>query len=1120
MIAETDPLWYKDAIIYQIHVRAFQDGGADGIGDFRGLRRRLDYLQDLGVTALWLLPFYPSPLKDDGYDIADYTNVHANYGNLKDFRDFLEAAHRRGLRVITELVINHTSDQHPWFQRARRAPKGSAERDFYVWSDTPDKYKDARIIFKDFERSNWAWDPVADAYYWHRFYSHQPDLNFDNPAVWDALTPVLDFWMAMGVDGMRLDAIPYLYEREGTSCENLPETHQFLKHLRRHADEKFPGRMFLAEANQWPEDAIAYFGDGDECNMAFHFPVMPRLYMALHQEDRFPIIDILEQTPPIPENCQWCMFLRNHDELTLEMVTDEERDYMYRAYATDPQARINLGIRRRLAPLLKSDRRRIELMNALLFSMPGTPVIYYGDEIGMGDNIYLGDRNGVRTPMQWSSDRNAGFSRANPQKLFLPVIIDPEYHYEAVNVEAQQGNPSSLLWWMKRLIALRQQFQAFGRGTIEFLRPDNPRILAFIRRYADERILVVANLSRFVQFVQLDLSEFRGTAPQELFGRTPFPPVGELPYLLTMGPHSFYWFALAPTAQRVGVTGERPREAPVPRIIVRDTWTELLDPVRYDVLERAIRAYLDGTVFQHGRRRTLRDVTIQHVFRPPFDSPSALVLADTEFLDGETQLRGLRLGFAVGDEAAAVPPGAVIAEVMRGGGETVPGRPRVGVLFDARTDPGYCADTLRAIAGNKQYPFEGGEIVAASFPGFAAARGPDEVPQPITLQAGEQHNLSIHYGNRLLLKSYERLEAGANPEVEIGRFLHEHTGYRRTAPVVGAVEFRPTEGEPITLSLLFGYVANEGTAWQHTLDVLSRFYEAVLAHPTRPPDPAPPEAWLPGSALAPPPAGRELLSAYLETADLLGRNTAEMHRALASGTTLPALTPEPFTKLYQRSIYQSMRTRTGLVYRELARRLPDLPAETQALAGAVQGFEQELLRRYRAVLGAAMTGYRIRTHGSYHLGELLYTGTDFQVIDFEGEPERPLTERRIKRSPLSDVADMVRSFHYAAVGPLFGAESGRGTFPGRVREADRDRLFKGARFWWSWVGARFVQAYFRAMAGSALLPSDPAAARELLELFVLDKVLRELGSEMEHRPRWVPVPLAGLIDLMGAATIC
>ncbi|PIW64846.1 MAG: maltose alpha-D-glucosyltransferase, partial [Candidatus Omnitrophica bacterium CG12_big_fil_rev_8_21_14_0_65_50_5] len=523
---DDEVLWYKDAVIYQMHVRSFFDSDGDGIGDFKGAAEKLAYLQDLGVTAVWILPFYPSPLKDDGYDIAEYMDVNPSYGTLQDFKIFLKEAHNRGIRVITELVINHTSVDHPWFQRSRRAAPGSSHRNFYVWSDTTEKYQDTRIIFKDFETSNWAWDPVAQAYYWHRFYSHQPDLNFDNPDVQKALFQVLDFWLAMGVDGMRLDAVPYLFEREGTNCENLPETHAFLKKLRAHVDKKFKGRMILAEANQWPEDAVAYFGEGDECQMAFHFPIMPRLFMSIHMEDRYPIVDILKQTPDIPENCQWALFLRNHDELTLEMVTDEERDYMYRVYANDPQARINLGIRRRLAPLLGNHRRKIELMNGLLFSLPGTPIIYYGDELGMGDNIYLGDRNGVRTPMQWSADRNAGFSHTNPQRLFLPISMDPGYHYENINVETQQNNPHSLLWWMKRLVSLQRKHQAFGRGSIEFLQPENKRVLVFIRKFESETILVVANLSRFVQYAELDLSAYKSMMPVEMFGRIEFPLIG------------------------------------------------------------------------------------------------------------------------------------------------------------------------------------------------------------------------------------------------------------------------------------------------------------------------------------------------------------------------------------------------------------------------------------------------------------------------------------------------------------------------------------------------------------------------------------------------------------------
>jgi maltose alpha-D-glucosyltransferase/alpha-amylase len=1107
-MSDGDPLWYKDAIIYQLHVRAFQDSSGDGIGDFRGLRQRLDYLQDLGVTALWLLPFYPSPLKDDGYDIADYTNVNPSYGTLKDFRDFLDAAHRRGLRVITELVINHTSDQHPWFQRARRSPPGSIERDFYVWSDTPDKYRDARIIFKDFERSNWTWDPVANAYYWHRFYFHQPDLNFDNPAVREALPPVLDFWMDMGVDGMRLDAIPYLYEREGTNCENLPETHEYLKFLRRHMDAKYPGRMFLAEANQWPEDAIAYFGEnGDECNMAFHFPVMPRLYMALHQEDRFPIIDILEQTPPIPDNCQWCMFLRNHDELTLEMVTDEERDYMYRAYAADAQARINLGIRRRLAPLLKNGRRRIELMNGLLFSMPGTPVIYYGDEIGMGDNIYLGDRNGVRTPMQWSADRNAGFSRANPQKLYLPVIIDPEYHYEAVNVDAQQQSTSSLLWWMKRLIALRKEYQAFGRGSIEFLRPDNHKVLAFIRRYREETILVVANLSRFVQYALLDLSEFRGQVPMELFGRTPFPPIGEQPYLVTLGPHAFYWFALQPAAVRAGVLTTTPRETPIPRVVVRENLEELFDPTRFGRLEPALRNYLTELASVGIGRRPIRTVRIRQAARITIEGiPVVMLLLDTEMTEGEPVLRAIPVRFAEGEAAAEVPSGTVIASVVRSG------EPE-GVLYDARTDPAFCAAMLRAISGNKQYSFDGGDLITTRFPQFEEARGEEEVPEPIVVQQGTRRHVSTAFGNRLMLKAFDRLETGPNPALELGRFLTDHTTFGLSAPVVGSVELRLPDAHPLTLAALYGYLPNEGDAWNYTLSVISRFYEAVLTRSVLPADQAPIDAWTPGAAPPVPPLAREFIGTFLQTAEQLGRNTAAMHQALATATD-SAIAPEPFGKLYQRSIYQSMRTITKLVFRELARRLNELTPEAKAMAATVLQREPALLRRQRAVLGPDVTGYRIRCHGDYQLAQFLYTGTDFRIIDFEGDPDRPLSERRIKRSPLRDVASMIRSFQNAALSPLYGDESSRrGIFPGRVREEDRDVLLRWAKFWATWVSSEFVRAYFDAMAGSNLLPTKPEVCRDLLELFVIEKSVRELGIELADRPDFLPIPLTGMIDL-------
>src|SRR5947208_727828 len=631
-----DPVWYKDAIIYEVHVRSFYDSVDDGMGDFPGLTEKLDYIQDLGVTTIWILPFCPSPWKDDGYDISDYTSVHPAYGSLRDFEAFLHQAHRRRLRVISELVLNHSSDQHAWFQRSRRAKPGSHWRNFYVWSDTPEKYKEARIIFKDFEPSNWTYDPIAKAYYWHRFFAHQPDLNYDYPPVRKAMLQAMDFWLDMGVDGVRLDAVPYLFEREGTNCENLPETHQFLKELRQHVDGSYRNRMLLAEANQWPEDAVAYFGQGDECQMSFHFPLMPRLFMSIRMEDRFPIVDILAQTPPIPDTSQWALFLRNHDELTLEMVTDEERDYMYRAYTQDRLARLNLGIRRRLAPLLGNDRRRIELMNGLLFSLPGTPVLYYGDEIGMGDNIFLGDRNGVRTPMQWSADRNAGFSRANRQRLYLPVITDPEYHYETVNVEAQQGNPHSIYSWTKRLIALRKRHRAFGRGTLELLRPENRKVLAYVREYGSEKILCIANLSRFLQAVELDLSKWKGLVPVQLFSSNQMPVVGDNPYFLTMGPHAFYWFAMQPrAAPSIQSDGGQPARV-LPEVRVAGGWEAALVGGSKEALEAVLLGYIPQRRWFGGKARRIKTATITDVVSVPG-------------AEGNSYLTSVVIGYAEGD---------------------------------------------------------------------------------------------------------------------------------------------------------------------------------------------------------------------------------------------------------------------------------------------------------------------------------------------------------------------------------------------------------------------------------------------------------------------------------------
>ncbi len=1092
---DMDPRWYKDAIIYELHVRAFHDSVGDGYGDFRGLTRKLDYLEDLGITAIWLLPFYPSPLKDDGYDIADYMNIHPQYGKLEDFKEFLAEAHKRGIRVITELVINHTSDQHPWFQRARRAPKGSPERDFYVWSDTPEKYAEARIIFKDFEPSNWSWDPVAKQYYWHRFYSHQPDLNYDNPAVWDAILPIVDYWFEMGVDGMRLDAVPYLYERDGTNCENLPETHQFLKVLRRRMEERFPGRMFLAEANQWPEEAVAYFGDGDECHMCFHFPVMPRLFMALHQEDRFPILDILDQTPPIPDSCQWCLFLRNHDELTLEMVTDEERDYMYRAYAQDRNARINLGIRHRLAPLLKNDRRRIELMNALLFSLPGTPVVYYGDEIGMGDNIYLGDRNGVRTPMQWSADRNAGFSRANPQKLYLPIIIDPEYHYEAVNVEAQQNNPSSLLWWMKRLIALRKQFKAFGRGNIRFLRPENAKVLAFIREYESERILVVANLSRFVQYVQLDLRDYAGVVPEEVFGRTPFPPIGELPYLLTLSPHAFYWFLLPVRHPSVNIDAtpvERASEL-LPRLRGERPLAAYFDRSNWDDLEAIMPDYFRRRGIGHGRGPITATRILDVFLIKVGDAEVWFLIVRIEYRSGIPETISIPLTLVPENELPQ------LLGPVEEFGFAILGGSTPGVLCQALAIPTCARAVLKAILGGRTISIGDHELVAVAMPNIERPNPTALEELPIAVKYSDRDNTAVVYGESFVYKSFRRVEDGINPELEICRAL-TLAGFSGAAPLVGHLEYRRRGAEAATLGVMLKYVANQGTAWQYTLDQLSAYFERVAAlsrenhAPTR--DPAQMTAedtW------------HELMGTYLESVRSIARRTAELHIALAQIPD-PNFTPEPFGKLYQRSIYQSMRNLTGQLCQRLTRERDQLPPEARPLAERLVEAQGEILKRFRAVLDPDLGGWRIRCHGDYHLDQLLYSGKEFLVIDFEGEPLRAIGERRLKRSPLRDVASMVRSFDYAMQSVLYDMASSRGRSPGLIRPEDRPALGGWALAWYQRVAETYISEYIAAMAHTGLLPKDQRL-RMFLDLLLLEKSLQEIDLELTKRREWVIIPL-------------
>ncbi len=998
-----DPLWYKDAIIYEVHVRAFQDSNADGIGDFPGLTQRLDYLQELGITAIWLLPFYPSPLKDDGYDIADYYSINPIYGTLRHFREFLHGAHRRNLRVITELVVNHTSDQHPWFQRSRSSPPGSVWRDFYVWSDTAERYRDARIIFRDFEPSNWTWDYLGKAYYWHRFYAHQPDLNYDNPRVHKEIARVLDFWLDMGVDGLRLDAVPYLYEREGTSCENLPETHAYLKRLRRHVDSKYGDRMLLAEANQWPEDAVSYFGGGkgDECHMAFHFPLMPRIFMALRMEDRVPIVDILEQTPAIPETSQWALFLRNHDELTLEMVTDEERDYMYRVYANDARARINLGIRRRLAPLLGNDRNRIELLKLLLFALPGTPVLYYGDEIGMGDNVFLGDRNGVRTPMQWSSDKNAGFSRASPQALYLPVILDPEYHYEAVNVEAQLQNPNSLFWWMKRTLSFRKRFKAFGRGSLRFLRPENRKVLAFVRSYESETVLVVANLSRFSQPVQLDLSEYKNHRPIELFGSTEFPAIGEKPYFLTLTPHAAFWFVLEATAAKRERT-----EAAKPVLSVPARWEEILDGSRRAGLENELCRFLRERRWFGGKGREIKSVQIRDAVPLPMEGDKAFVLVlEVEYMEGDPESYLLPVSVADGALMHSIEqrnPQQIIA-YLRIGNEGNP-----ALLYAAARSKPFCRALLEIIARRRSLPGNEGEITALTLPGWRDGEGGGSL-EP-SFRKGEQSNTAVIYGRSYFLKLFRRLEVGVNPDLEIGSFLTERR-FPNIAAVAGSLEYYRRSGGEFTVGILTQFQPDAQDAWAYTLDMLSRYFDRVRTFPNENrPESTGERSLLKMAGTHLPEQVLGLIGTFVELARLLGQRTGELHLALASDARDRSFAPEPFTPFYQRSLFQSMRNLAVRNLELLRNGLARVPAGLRPQVERVLGLENQLLSQFRAVYETRITAARIRCHGDFHLGQVLYTGTDFIFIDFEGEPARPLGERRIKRAPLRDVAGMLRSF--------------------------------------------------------------------------------------------------------------
>jgi maltose alpha-D-glucosyltransferase/alpha-amylase len=1089
--------WYKDAIIYELHIKAFRDGNGDGIGDFQGLLEKLDYLQDLGVTTIWLLPFYPSPQKDDGYDIADYYTINPAYGDIKQFKQLLKEAHQRDLKVITELVINHTSDQHPWFQRARKASKDSPYRNYYVWSDDPNQYKDVRIIFQDFETSNWTWDPVAQQYYWHRFFHHQPDLNYDNPLVQDEVFKILDYWCSMGVDGFRLDAVPYLFEREGTNGENLPETHAFLKKLRKHIDEKYPGTLLLAEANMWPEDSASYFGDGDECHMNYHFPIMPRMFMALQTEDRYPITDIFDQTPEIPAPCQWAIFLRNHDELTLEMVTDEERDYMYKVYVKDPKAKINLGIRHRLAPLMGNNRKKIQLLNCLLFSLKGTPVLYYGDEIGMGDNFYLGDRDGVRTPMQWTSDRNAGFSECNPHRLYLPVILDPEYHYEFVNVEMQSANTSSLLWWTKRMINKRKQYKAFGHGDQKFISSENPKILAFTRSYDEETILVVVNLSRYTQPAELDLELYKGYVPVEIFSKNKFPSIKvSTPYFLTLGSHECLWFIL----EKVHPESRTSKTLP---LISIDNIKGLAEPEVLEILEnKVLQSYLQKLRWFGGKGRVIEGIKIIKHARVPLEEYNAIIfLIEIQYGSGLPETYQLPVAFGKGDFATKITencPQAVICRLTVSGEE--------GILYDAIYGVDYQRVVVQKMSLNQSISLKNSEI---EFYGNKILKkhvqeNPKFVPKVLS---GEQSNTSVTYDNRFFLKFFRKVDRAINPDLEIVQFLTEHAKFKNIPAFVGAVEWK-YENAGMVLAMMQEVIESSTDAWTYMLDRLDDFNERILTQQDV--KELPP---LRGSIFDPlsyeevPIDIKELLEAPVaERAHLLGIRTGEMHLALASGTDFPNFKPEPYSLHYQRSLFAGLQSLVRGTFNSQARNMASLSNGVRQEAEDVLSMKDDILRVFKNIYRRKIDVVKIRIHGDYHLGQVLFTGKDFFITDFEGEPARSYSERRLKRSPLRDVAGMIRSFHYAAYGGLF--------LDNQIRNEDISRLVPYAEQWYHYMSGFFMKAYLETVKGSGFIPKSKDDMETLMTTFLLEKAIYELSYEMNNRPNWVVIPLRGIKELV------
>lgn len=1086
-----DPLWFKDAIFYEVSVRAFYDSNGDGIGDFQGLIQKLDYLEDLGITTIWLLPFYPSPLKDDGFDVTDHCDVHPDYGTLSDFKQFLKEVHRRNMYVITELILNHTSDQHAWFKRSRKAKSGSRYRDLYVWSDTQEKYKEARVMFSDEESTNWSWDSEAKAYFWHRFYRHQPELNFENAEVQLEMIKVVDFWLKMGVDGFRLPSVPFLFEEDGTSCENLPQTHVFLKRLRSHIDKHYKNRILIAEANLWPEDAAEYFGDGQECHMNFHYPLMPRMFLALRTEDSYPITDIIEQTPATPLNSQWALFLRNHDELGLEMVTEEEKDYLFKAYASDSSLKYNVGIRRRLAPLLNNDRRKIELLYTILISLPGTPVVYYGDEIGMGDNVYLGDRFGVRTPMQWNMNQNAGFSTANPQRLYLPIITDPIYRHESVNVATQEENPSSLLWWMKHVLGMRKRLNIFGRGEMKIIDSSNSKVLAFARTYEKQRLIVVANLSQFSQATTLILAEYKDCDITEVFSQNKFMNVGTGDYSITIGPYGYFWFQVDTIEKKdkAEASGE------LPLIKTDISWERLFDNYNeVRVLERKILLpFMKKCRWFGGKAKVVSKVGLHLTIPLKIDRDTHfLAIIEVNYVQRLPEFYFLPLTFVPADSLLERVEYTVQSVVCRG---EIQGK--AGFIMDSSYDKTFRDFLFTSMENDMKLKDDQGGVLTFNSSVFAkidVSKGVDS-----KILKADQSNTAIIFNDRYFFKFYRKIEKEINPDLEIVRFLSENTTFQNSPKYAGSVEYLDHEGNTIVFGLMQEKVENQGDAWGMSVDSIGRFYERVITKAKNLKLPKMSNKAGIKFEDAPDVIQEFIGRGFYERVVRLGQRTAEMHLALASDASNPAFAPEKYTANYQRSVYSSLRKLLKDRFALLENCLPKLDAPTKELAKKVLAMEDVILESFSEVYQIKINALKTRVHGDYHLGQVLFTGKDFVIIDFEGEPGFSFSERRLKKNPLKDVAGMMRSFHYAAFGKILLNEN--------YRNRDVEFLESWAEQWQHYVSRFYLGAYMERMGmGSTLSNEDDI----LIRTFLIEKAVYELGYELNGRPDWVSIPLRGL----------